>query len=148
MVYYVDTANVKRRKLNNLGKLAGAPAVAFKSPKNNSKLVFPSISFVSGSGGVRGLLLAVENPFSETGAAILWAQFLNEAGLPLGNPLKLDTTIATETALATTVVGVPQPPTSEKYRFAAFYVQAVFVTPGQDFQNSGILELNLNSTLP
>jgi hypothetical protein len=148
MIYFVDTANVKRRKLNNLGKLTGAAAVAFKSPKNNSNLIFPALSFVNGTGGVRGLLLAVENPFSDTGAATLWGQFLNEAGLPLGDPLKLETTIATETALATTLVGVPQPPASTKYRFAAFYVQAVFVTPNQVFQNSGILELNLNATLP
>lgn len=148
MIYFVDTANMKRRKLNNLGKLAGAAAVAFKPPKNNSKLFFPSLAFVNGPSGIRGLLLAVEGAFNATGAAVLWGQFLTEVGLPLGAPVRIDTTIATETALATTLVGIPQPATSATYRFAAFYIQAAFIPPGQDFQSSGILELNLNATLP
>lgn len=148
MIYFVDTANMKRRKLNTLGKLSGAAAVAFKPPKNNSKLFFPSLAFVSGPSGVRGLLLAVEGPFSASGAAVLWGQFLTEAGLPLGAPVRIETTIATETALATTLVGIPQPAASANYRFAAFYVQAAFTTPDQILQSSGILELNLNATLP
>ncbi len=148
LVFFVDSSNLKKRKINNLGKLSGPASVAFRPPKNNSKLFFPSVAFSNGPSGIRGLLIAVEGPFSETGAAVIWAQFLNETGIALGVPIKLDTTISTETVRATALVGIPQPPNSATYRFAGFYVQAAFIAPGQTFQNSGILELNLNATLP
>jgi hypothetical protein len=148
LVFFVDSLNLKRRKINKLGKLSGPAAAAFRVPKNNSKLFFPSIAFINGPSGFRGMLLAVESPFSETGAANVWAQVLSDVGLPIGNPVKLDTTISTETAVGTTMVGIPQPASTPGYRFAGFYTQAAFIPPGQTFQTSGILELNLNATIP
>ena len=148
MIYFVDTANMKRRKLNNLGKLAGAAAVAFKPPKNNSKLFFPSLAFVNGPSGVRGCCWLSKVRSARPEPPCFGDNFSLRSGLPLGAPVRIETTLATETALATTLVGIPQPATSATYKFAAFYVQAAFIPPGQDFQSSGILELNLNATLP
>jgi hypothetical protein len=146
-VYFVDSPNIKRRKLSNLGRLTGPAVAALRKPKNFTKLFFPSFDIVNGPSGPRGILLAVEGPFSIGGAATIWVQFLNAKGLTVGAPIKVETTIATETAVGTALVAIPQPANSSTYKFAAFYVQAAFLGDGT-FQSSGILELNLDATIP
>src|SRR5262249_1542866 len=60
---YVDNANVKRRKLNNNGKLGGPPVPAFHPPKNNPKLLYPALAMTNGAAGLRGVLIGTQNPF-------------------------------------------------------------------------------------
>ncbi len=148
IVIFVDTPNIKRRKINTAGKLSGPATAAFKPPKNFSKLYFPSLAFANGPSGVRGILIALENVFSNTGAAVIWAQPLKEDGLPLGVPIKLDTTAATESAVATTLLGIPQAARVPWYKFTSFYVLGTFEGTDRTFVSANIIELNSNVTFP
>jgi hypothetical protein len=144
--YFVDSNNVQRRKIDAAGKLTGAPVPAFRPPKNGTQLYFPAVAFNVVDSLQRGILLAVENPFSETGAAILWAQPLDAKGAPLGSPVKVDTTASNDTAFTTQIVALPAAKNLTGFRFSVFYTLAQFTSPGQSFQSSGIVKLNL--TIP
>ncbi len=146
LLYFVDSNNIERRKIDAAGNLTGSPLTAFRPPKNNSKLLFPSVAFTTVNNLRRGILLAVENPFSETGAANMWAQPLDATGAPLGGPVKVDTTASNDTALNTQVVALPAAKNLNGFRFSQFYILAQFTAPGQTFQSSGIVKLNL--TIP
>jgi hypothetical protein len=146
MLYFVDTANIRRRKIDAAGKLSGAVITAFKPPKNNTKLFYPSVAFNTVNSVRRGILLAVENPFSETGAAVLWAQPLDANGAALGAPVRVDTTAANDTAIVTQLISLPVVANMPGFRFSAIYTLAQFTTPGQSFQTSGLVKLNL--TIP
>lgn len=147
-VFYTDSGNIKRRKIDLKGNLSGASVVAFKPPKNNTRLVYPSVSFSANSKGRRGILLATQDAFREAGEASTWAQVLNSDGLPLGPPVRVDLTSNTDTALSGTVSALPLKPTDILFRFVSFYTLAQFTAPGQTFTNSGIVKLNLNVTVP
>jgi hypothetical protein len=146
LLFFVDTNNLQRRKIDAAGNLTGAPLTAFRPPKNNTKLFFPSVAFTTVNSLRRGILLGVENPFSETGAANLWAQPLDATGAPLGAPMKVDTTASNDTALNTQFVALPPAKNTTGFRFSGFYIVAQFTSPGQTFQSSGIVKLNL--TIP
>ncbi|HEY7161177.1 MAG TPA: hypothetical protein VH815_07950, partial [Acidobacteriota bacterium] len=146
LLFFVDSNNIERRKIDAAGNLTGPPLTAFRPPKNNTKLLFPSVAFTTINNLRRGILLAVENPFSETGAAIMWAQPLDATGAPLGGPVKVDTTASNDTALNTQVVALPAAKNLNGFRFSQFYILAQFTAPGQTFQSSGIVKLNL--TIP
>jgi hypothetical protein len=146
MLYYVDTSNIRRRKIDAAGKLTGALITAFRPPKNNTRLLYPSVAFSTINSVRRGVLLAIENPFSESGAAGLWVQPLDANGAALGAPVKVDTTASNETAITTQLVVLPPVQNLTGYRFSALYTAADFTTPGQSFQTSGLVKLNL--TIP
>ena len=145
-LFFVDTANIRRRKIDAAGKLSGAVITAFRPPKNNTKLFYPSVAFNTVNTVRRGILLAIENPFSETGAATLWAQTLDANGAALGAPIRVDTTSATDTAITTQLITLPAVANMPGYRFSALYTIAQFTSPGQSFQTSGLVKLNL--TIP
>lgn len=146
LLFFVDTGNLQRRKIDAAGNLTGPPLTAFRPPKNNTKLFFPSVSFTTVNSLRRGILIGVENPFSETGAANIWAQPLDATGAPLGAPIKVDTTASNDTALNTQMVALPAAKNMTGFRFSGFYILAQFTSPGQTFQSSGIVKLNL--TIP
>lgn len=146
LLYYVDTSNIQRRKIDAAGNLTGPPLTAFKPPKNNTQLFYPSVAFTTVNSLRRGILIAVENPFSESGAANLWAQPLDANGAALGAPMKVDTTASNDTALTTQIVALPAAKNLTGFRFSGFYTLAQFTSPGQTFQSSGIVKLNL--TIP
>lgn len=146
LLFFVDTNNIQRRKIDAAGNLTGPPLTAFRPPKNNTKLFFPSVAFTTENSLRRGILLGVENPFSESGAASIWAQPLDATGAPLGAPMKVDTTASNDTALNTQFVALPPAKNLKGFRFSGFYILAQFTTPGQTFQSSGIVKLNL--TIP
>lgn len=145
---FVDTSNMKRRKIDATGKLFGPAAIAFHSPKNNTKLFYPGLILTNGANGLRGLLLGVQDPFSSSGAATIWVQPLDANGLALGPAVKVDTTDSTNTAFGSQLQALPQPPTATTYRFIDLYALTQFTSPGQTFQASGINLLNLTVTFP
>lgn len=147
-VFFADSGNIKRRKIDLQGKLSGAQAVAFKAPKNNTRMVYPSVAFETNAKGTRGVLLATQDAFRESGQATIWAQVLNSDGLPIGAPLKVDTTSATDTAISGIVTPMTGKPKDTLFRFTSFYTLVAFTAPGQTFTNSGIVKLNLNVTVP
>ncbi len=146
VLYFVDTNNIRRRKIDAAGKLSGASVTAFRPPKNNTKLFYPSVAFTMVDSLRRGILLAFENPFSASGAVNIWAQILDANGAPLGPSVKIDTTASNDTAFTSEMVALPAVQNLTGFRFAAFYTLAQFTSPGQSFQNSGIVKLNL--TIP
>jgi hypothetical protein len=146
LLFFVDTNNIQRRKIDAAGNLTGAPITAFRPPKNNTKLFYPSVAFNTVNSLRRGILLAVENPFSETGVANLWAQPLDATGAALGAPIKVDSTASNDTALTTQIIALPPAKNMTGFRFSGFYTLAQFTSPGQTFQSSGIVKLNL--TIP
>jgi hypothetical protein len=146
LLFFVDTSNIRKRKIDAAGKLTGAVITALRPPKNNTRLFYPSVAFNTVNSLRRGILLAVEGPFSEAGAATLWAQTLDGNGAPIGAPVKVDTTGATDTAITSTLLGLPAVPNMTGFRFSGFYTLAEFTTPGQSFTNSGLVKLNL--TIP
>jgi len=146
LLFFVDSNNMARRKIDAAGNLTGPPLPAFRPPKNNSALFYPSVAFTTVNSLRRGILLGIENPFSDTGAANLWAQPLDATGAPLGAPIKVDTTAANDTALSTQIVALPPAKNMTGFRFSGFYTVAQFTAPGQTFQSSGIVKLNL--TIP
>jgi hypothetical protein len=146
MLYFVDTANIRRRKIDASGNLSGPLITAYRPPKNNTRLFFPAVAFSTVNSIRRGILLAIENPFSESGAATLWAQPLDANGAAFGAPVKVDTTASNDTAITTQIIPLPSLPNLPGYRFSALYTVAEFTTPGQNFQNSGLVKLNL--TIP
>jgi hypothetical protein len=146
LLYFVDTNNIQRRKIDAAGKLTGPSLTAFRPPKNNTKLLYPAVAFTTINTLRRGILVAIENPFSETGAANVWAQPLDATGAPLGAPMKVDTTASNDTALNSQIVALPAAKNLNGFRFSGFYVLAQFTSPGQTFQSSGITKLNL--TIP
>jgi hypothetical protein len=146
MLFYVDTNNIQRRKIDAAGNLTGPPLTAFRPPKNNTKLFYPAVAFTTVNSLRRGILLGLENPFSETGAANVWAQPLDATGAPLGAPMKVDTTASNDTALTAQIVALPPAKNMTGFRFAGFYTLAQFTSPGQTFQSAGIVKLNL--TIP
>ena len=146
ILFFVDSNNILRRKINAAGNLTGAPLPGFRPPKNNSKLFFPAVAFTTVNSLRRGILIAVENPFSETGLANVWAQPLDATGAPLGAPIKVDSTASNDTALTTQIVALPDAKNLDGFRFSGFYTLAQFTSPGQTFQSSGIVKLNL--TIP
>ena len=146
MLFFVDTANIRRRKIDAAGKLSGSVITAFRPPKNNTRLFYPSVAFNTVNSVRRGILLAVENPFSSTGAAILWAQTLDGNGAALGAPVRIDTTSATDTAFTTQLISLPAVANMTGFRFSALYTIVQFTSPGQTYQNSGLVKLNL--TIP
>src|SRR5207244_4278361 len=107
MVVYTDNANVKRRKIYAKGKLSGAAVAAFHPPLNGKQLLYPNVVLANGATGLRGLVIAVQGPFSSGGLAITWAQPIDGNGLPLGSPIKIDTTASTNTALGTALLALP-----------------------------------------
>jgi hypothetical protein len=58
----------------------------------------------------------------------------------------VDATTNTETAITLALVPLPNIGTLTGFRFANFYTLAAFKAPGQTFENSGIIKLNL--TIP
>lgn len=146
VLYFVDTNNIQRRKIDASGKLSGASATAFRPPRNNTKLFYPSVAFNEVDSVRRGILLAFENPFSASGAINIWAQILDTNGAPLGPPVKIDTTASNDTAFTSQMIAFPAVKNLTGFRFAAFYTLVQFTSPGQSFQNSGIVKLNL--TIP
>lgn len=147
-VFYVDSANVKRRKIDLQGKLSGSSIVAFKAPKNNTKLTYPSVAFSMNAKGRRGVLIATQDAFRETGGATMWAQVLDANAIPVGAPIRVELTSATDTALSGLVTPLPVKLTDTLFRFSAYYTLAQFKAPGQTYENSGIVKLNLNVTVP
>ena len=147
-VFYTDSGNVKRRKIDLQGKLSGPGMVAFKPPKNNTKLVYPSVAFETNAKGTRGILIATQDAFRETGEASIWAQQLDLNCLPVGAPVRVDLTSVTNTALSSLLTPLPIKLTDSLFRFAAYYTLAEFKPPGQTFQNSGFVKLNINLTIP
>lgn len=147
-VFFSDSANVKKRKIDLQGKLSGAQTVAFKAPKNNTKMVYPSVAFATNSKGTRGLLLATQDAFRETGEASTWAQLLDANAAPIGAPVRVDVTSATDTALSGNLTALPLKATDTLFRFAGYYTLAQFKAPGQTYENSGIVKLNINVTVP
>lgn len=147
-VFFTDSANIKRRKIDLQGKLSGAQAVAFKAPKNNTRLVYPSVAFATNAKGTRGVLLATQDAFRDSGQATTWAQVLNSDGLPLGAPSKVDTTGTTDTAISGIMTPMTSKPKDTFFRFTSFYTLVAFTAPGQTFTNSGVVKLNLNVTVP
>jgi len=148
LVVYADTANVKRRKIDATGKLASPAATIFHPPKNNKQLLYPGLVFTNGAVGVRGLLLAIQDALSASGLATVWAQPLDQNGLPLGPPIKVDSLDSANTAFGTQLVALPQPPAATTYRFADIYTLTQFTSPGQTFQTSGLNLLNFSVTFP
>jgi hypothetical protein len=146
LVFFVDTNNILRRKIDAAGNLSGSPLPGFRPPKNNTKLFYPAVAFTTVDSLRRGILLAVENPFSETGVANVWAQPLDATGAPLGAPMKVDTTATNDTALSSQIVALPAAKNLNGFRFSGFYTLAQFTSPGQTFQSAGIVKLNL--TIP
>jgi hypothetical protein len=146
LVFFVDANNILRRKIDAAGNLSGSPLPAFRPPKNNTKLFYPAVAFNTVDSLRRGILLAVENPFSETGVVNVWAQPLDATGAPLGSPMKVDTTASNDTALTTQIVALPAAKNLNGFRFSGFYTLAQFTSPGQTFQSAGIVKLNL--TIP
>jgi hypothetical protein len=146
LVFFVDANNILRRKIDAAGNLSGSPLPAFRPPKNNTKLFYPAVAFNTVDSLRRGILLAVENPFSETGVVNVWAQPLDATGAPLGSPMKVDTTASNDTALTTQIVPLPAAKNLNGFRFSGFYTLAQFTSPGQTFQSAGIVKLNL--TIP
>lgn len=147
-VVFVDSASMRRRKIDATGKLSGAAAPAFHSPKNNTKLFYPGLVMTNGANGVRGLLLGSQDPFNPSGAVTIWAQPLDPNGLPLGPSVKVDTTDSTNTAFGSQLQALPQLPTAITYRFIDLYALTQFTSPGQTFQASGINLLNITLTFP
>lgn len=147
-VFYADSANIKRRKIDLVGKLTGAPVVAFKAPKNNTRMAYPSVAFETNAKGTRGILIATQDAFRDTGEASLWAQILDANAIPIGAPVRLDLTSTTTTALSGIVTRLPVKATDTLFRFASFYALVQFTAPGQTYQNSGIVKLNVNVTVP
>lgn len=147
-VVFVDNGNTKRRTIDATGKLTGSSVAAFHSPKANTKLFYPTVVLTNGAAGVRGLLLAVQDPLSTSGLATVWVQAVDGNGLPLGAALKVDTTSATETAFGSQLVALPQAVTSTSYHFADFYALTQFTSPGQTYQASGINLLAITLTFP
>lgn len=146
LLFFVDSGNIQRRKIDAAGNLTGPPLTAFRPPKNNTKLFYPAVAFTTVNTLRRGILLGIENPFSDTGAANLWAQPLDATGAPLGAPIKVDTTATNDTALSNQIVALPPAKNTTGFRFSGFYTVAQFTSPGQTFQSSGIVKLNL--TIP
>jgi hypothetical protein len=146
LLFFVDSGNIQRRKIDAAGNLSGPPLTAFRPPKNNTALFYPSVAFTTVNSVRRGILLAVQSPFSETGKAELWAQPLDATGAPLGGPIKVDTTADNDTALSSQIVALPPAKNMTGFRFSGFYTVAQFTSPGQTFQSSGIVKLNL--TIP
>jgi hypothetical protein len=146
LLFFVDTSNIRKRKIDAAGKLTGAVITALKPPKNNTRLFYPSVAFNTVNSVRRGILLAVEGPFNESGAATLWAQTLDGNGAAIGAPVKVDTTGTADTAITSALVGLPAVPNMTGFRFSGFYTLAEFTTPGQSFTNSGLVKLNL--TIP
>lgn len=145
---FVDSANMKRRKIDSTGKLSGTPMVAFHPPKNNTRLFYPGLILANGANGIRGLMLGVQDPFNSSGVATVWAQPIDANGLALGPAVKVDATDSTNTAFGSQLQALPQPPTATTYRFIDLYALTQFTSPGQTFQNSGITLLNLTVTFP
>lgn len=143
-VIFVDAPNLKRRRLNADGSFATTPQLALRPPKNSTQLFFPALAVANGPSGSRGLMIAVENAFSASGNANVWAQELDQNGTGIGAPIRIDATSSTSTALRLVLFTLPPSTTiKDPYRYSGFYSVAAFQAPGQTFISSGLIQLNL-----
>lgn len=140
-VYYPDNSNTKGRTINAEGKLLGASIVAFKPPKGNSALHLPSAAFTMTSKGMRGILIGTEDE-DPPGAGSTWAQVLDESGKPIGTPIEINASSATEMILqGGEIIALPGKPTDTVFHFVWF--ATLYSERGGHFS---ILKFNLDLT--
>src|SRR5262249_8342768 len=79
LAYFVDTQNIKGRKISWDGKPAGRAFKAFNPPADPTLIYSPSVAFATTSKGAVGLLIAREDDGQQS-PVTLWAQVLDANG--------------------------------------------------------------------
>ena len=145
---FVDSGRIRLRNINPDGRFVGKIRSAFQKPKAGTKLLFPALILTNGVLGERAVLIAVQDRFSETGQATLWAQSLDEKGTKIGRPVQIDITGTSETASEVAVNLLPHAADASVYPFLACYKLSKFAPPGQNFIGAGLVSLRLSVTFP
>lgn len=140
--YYVDTTGIKGQKFDIHGKLSGSPFVAFNSPKQNTSLYWPSAALVTTAKGVRGVLVAAEDPLLD-GDASLWAQTLDANGRPLETPKKIYVAPSKTTMKETLMTALLSTPADTSFQFVVYGTVANVPPYGVPLGNQ-VVKINLS----
>lgn len=135
MVFYSDEVGTKGRSINPDGKVIGKVFVAFRAPKNTTRLAEPSAVFSTTSNGTRGILVATDHP---TVGAKTWAQVLDSTGKSIGAPILVNSTLDTETTRAGQMSALPVAPGNKNFQFQFYQT----VGPRGHFLNSQVAPTN------
>ena len=118
IVFYADDQSVKRRKIDQRGKLTGPPSQAF-SGTTNQPLHNPTAEFSTTSKGTVGLLMAYEIVPHGLATAYVWAQTLDPQGRPAGAAKAVDRVIAAQ-ATTSVLIALPRKPSDTLFPFLWF----------------------------
>jgi hypothetical protein len=141
VIAYADSSNIKLRKISPALKISGPVYAAFKPPLTNQKLFHPAIAFSNGTSGLRGIVIAAQDPSNNEANGTIWAQELDAQARPFGSPFSVERNF--DRMGEQRLVSIGSNASSPIYRFASVYVHGVQrdIPPGPT-ESSGLILLN------
>ncbi len=144
-LYFVDSSRIRKRKIDELGKPAGAISSAFGSTLKKKQLFVPRFVAVEGSSGAtQGLLAAIEDPSQAAGNGRIWVQRIAANGKPIGPPSEVDSGFISASELKAVML----PSTANELRFSIVYKNGFQRTLPPQGEFSELIHLKLAVPVP